>query len=200
MRTDNRRALARQRFRARARGGGGGVREPSPPSERESKMRVQARRARSPEKRERCVVVRSPLETDAARTRDPRERLGQLRHTQRWQKKTRACAREPASAGRHKRNRRETKPPCHARRTRHTIGTPGERTNGRITTRNDHVDARAPARATPGHTATWTGLRTRGQHARGTPGEPCAGRPGLKLELLYEDGVVRLWAGPSGHP
>eukprot|EP00966_Prymnesium_polylepis_P330253 7385911-Prymnesium_polylepis.3 len=85
-------------------------------------------------------------------------------------KKTRACAREPASAGRHKRNRRETKPPCHARRTRHTIGTPGERRNGRITTRNDHVDARAPARATPGHTATWTGLRTRGLHARGTPG------------------------------
>ena len=77
VRTDNRRALARQRFRARARGGGGGVREPSPPSERESKMRVQARRARSPAKRERrCVAVRSPHETDAARTRDPRERLG----------------------------------------------------------------------------------------------------------------------------
>ena len=80
--------LSRARDFAHARaGGGGGVREPSPPSERESKMRVQARRARSPEKRERCVVVRSPLETDAARTRDPRERLDQLRHTQRWQKK-----------------------------------------------------------------------------------------------------------------
>ena len=68
--------LSRARDFAHARaGGGGGVREPSPPSERESKMRVQARRARSPEKRERCVAVRSPLETDAARTRDPRERL-----------------------------------------------------------------------------------------------------------------------------
>ena len=74
--------------RTRARGGRGRARALTPQRERESQMRAQAQRARSPAKRERrCVAVRSPLETDEARTRDPRERLGQLRRTQRWQRK-----------------------------------------------------------------------------------------------------------------
>ena len=78
---------------------------------------------------------------------------------------------------------RDTKPPNHTRRTRHTNGTPRERENTHITTRIDHKDARAPARATRGHTATWAGLRACEHQARlrarGTPREPA--RVGVRI-------------------